>query len=261
MPVAATYGRPAGTIEDPGGMGGANKARDEWWSHKADSMPQQEQITAGLEYANEQAALGQNRGPTAAENAGYANNEASGAGGHQQGAIGLAGTLARGQQPSQAAMQLQSGLQQASAQQAAMGRSARGMASLATAGANTQANRSNLQQNAFTQGGLLRSRDMAAGRGMLGTGLGQMQEQDQARFGLANQMGQDNAMRNDKYSLGMGAGGVGLGSVANGQQQNNLLWHQGGMTSIEAQSEADQQQKKWMADAEAERIAARGEDE
>lgn len=261
MTIAATYGRPAGTPDDPGGMGGANKARDEWWNREHNNDAQQEQVTGAASYANQQAALGQDRGPQAVEDAGLAQNEASGANGHQQGAIGLAGTLARGQQPSQAAYQLQSGLNQASAQQASMGRSGRGMAALATGGINAQANTAALQQNAFTQGGLLRSRDMAAGRGMLGTGLGQQQAQDQQRLGQANQLGQFNAQQNDAYSLGMGQAGVGLGGVANSQQQTDLLWHQGGMQPVEAQSEADQQQKKWLADAEAQRIAARKEDE
>jgi hypothetical protein len=261
MPVAANYGRPAGTIDDPGGMGGANKARDEWWNRKADNDAQQGMVNGAAGYANQQAGLGQDRGPMAIEDQALSNQEASGAGGHQQGAIGLAGTLARGQQPSQAAMQLQAGLNQSSAMQQSMAAGARGGAALATAGANMGANTAALQQNAWTQGGLLRSRDMAAGRGMLGTGLGQQQAQDQQRLGQANQLGQFNADLNDKYSLGMGQAGVGLGGAANAQQQTDLAWHQGGMTPVEAQSEAQQQQQRWEGDAERQRVAARKEDE
>lgn len=261
MPVNATYNRSAGTREDPGGQGGAIKVQKDWWDQKDADAPQQGMVNGAANWANGQAALGQSRGPTAVEDETLARNEANGAGGHQQGAIGLAATLARGSQPSVAAQQLQSGLNQASAQQASMGRSARGGAAMAVAGANQQANTANLQQNAWTQGGILRARDMAAGRQMLGTGLGQMQEQDQKRIGQANQMTQFNAEQNDKYSLGMGAAAVGLGNTANGAEQNDLLWHQGGMTSVEAQSEAEQQNRHWLADAESQRVAANEEDE
>lgn len=261
VPLQATYGRPAGTQEDPGGIGGSIKARDEWWQGQKRNDADQAGIAGGAGYAQGQANLGQERGATAHEDQGLSNNEASGAGGHQQGAIGLAGTLARGSQPSQAALQLQDGLRMASSQQKAMAGSARGGAALATAGANAQANISNLQQNAWTQGGLLRSRDMAAGRGMLGTGLGQQQAQDQARIGQANQMGQYNAEANDKYSLGMGNAAVGLGDVANQQQQQDFQWYQGGMQSVDAQSEADQQRQRWLADAERQKIAANNEDD
>ncbi len=248
IPVAATYGR----TKD-----GASDARDQWWDRENDNNEQQAIVGGAANYANGQT---QERDAQALENQGLSNQEASGANGHQQGAIGLAGTLARGQQPSQAAMQLQRGLQSASAQQQSLGRSARGGAALATAGANQQANTANLQQNAFTQGGMLRARDMAAGRGMLGTALAQQQEQDQNRLGQANQMGQFNADENDRYRLGMGQAAVGLGNVGNAQNQQDLAWHQGGMTSIEAQSEADQQYRQWLADAEKQRLAAEAED-
>jgi hypothetical protein len=261
MTLQATYGRPAGTPEDPGGFGGANKARDEWWKRRDDNDAQQGLVNNGMNYADSHAALGQSRGATAFEDQGLSDNEASGAGGHQQGAIGLAGTLARGQVPSQAAMQLQAGLNQGMSQQQSMAASARGGAALAVARPNADANIAAMQQSAFTQGGLLRSRDMAAGRGMLGTGLGQMQEQDQRRLGMANQLGQYNAEANDRFSLGMGAAANNLGGTAIGQDKNDLLWYQGGMTSVDAQSEADQQRKRWEADAEAQRIAARKEDE
>jgi hypothetical protein len=158
-------------------------------------------------------------------------------------------------------MQLQSGLNQASAQQQAMGRSARGGAALATAGSNMQANTANLQQNAYSQGGLLRSKDMALGRGMLGTGLGQQQAQDQQRLGMANQLNQFNADANDRFSLGMGQAGVGLGGAANAQNQTDLAWHQGGMQSVEAQSEAEQQRQRWLSNSRSQAVAANIEDD
>lgn len=252
VPFAAQYGRSTGTAEDPYGSG-AERVRQAWWDRKKDNDAQQGMIEGGADYANQQAGLGQSRGPTAREDQGLSDQEASGANGHQAGAIGLAGTLARGQQPSVAAMQLQQGLNSATAQQTSMARGARGAAALAVANQNRQANTAALQQNAFTQGGLLRSRDMAAGRGMLGIGLGQQQAQDQQRLGIANQIGQDNAERNDKYALGMGEAAVGLGGVGNTLNQQDLGWHQGGMTSIEAQTEAEQQRKLWL-------IAARNQE-
>src|SRR5258708_33156832 len=106
-----------------------------------------------------------------------------------------------------------------------------------------------MQQNAYQQGGMLRSRDMAMGRGILGSALGEKRQQDQARIGQANELGQANQDMNDKYSLGMGAAGVALGSVGNQQNQQNLNWYQGGMRPIDAQSEAYQQQQRWASDA------------
>lgn len=262
MTFAASYGRPTGAEDDPiGGGASAEKYRNKWWDQKKANDIQQGIVGAGRGYAEKQAGLGQSRGPTAREDQKLSDQEASGADGHQNGAIGLAGTLARGQQPSQAAMQLQQGLNMATAQQTSMARGARGGAALALAGQNQQANTAALQQNAFTQGGLLRSRDMAAGRGMLGTGLGQQREQDLGRINQANAIGQYNAEANDKYSLGMGGIAVGLGGVGNQQNQQDLGWHQGGMTAVEAQTEAEQQRKEWMGDEESERIAANIEDD
>ena len=255
VPQQATYGRPAGTQEDPGGMGGANKARDEWWAGQQNNNRDQRSLEEALPYASGEAA--RDRGPQAIENQGLSNNEASGAGGHQAGAIGLANTLARGQQPSQAAMQLQAGLNQSSDMQTSMGRSARGGAALAVGEQNAQNNIGGLQQNAWKQGGLLRSQDMAAGRGMLGTALGQQQAQDQQRIGQANQL---NSTQNDAYRRGMGNVGVARGDVANQQAGQDQAWYSGGMQPIEAQSEADQQRQRWLADAQKQKIAANEED-
>lgn len=260
MATVANYGRPAGTKEDPGGFGGANKARDEWWAGQQKNDADQGLISEAGTFAGGQAALGQNRGPQAVQDQGLANNAGSGAGGHQQGAVDLAGQLARGQGPSQAAYQLQNGLNQATAQQQSMQRSARGGAALATAGANAGANTAAMQQNAYTQGGMLRSRDMASGRGLLGSALGQQRDQQGQLIGQSNQLNQFNADLNDKYSLGMGGAQVGFGDVSNQKQGQDLNWHQGGMTSVDAQSEAEQQGHEWASDAEKQRVAAWHED-
>lgn len=260
MTIVANYGRPDGTREDPGGMGGANKARDQWWAGQGKNDQQQNWTQAGGNFASEQAALGQNRGATAQQDATLAANANSGAGGHQQGAIGYADQLARGNTPSAAAYQLQSGLNQATDQQASMAAGARGGAALATAGANQQANTAALQQNAFTQGGLLRSRDMASGRGLLGSALAQQRDNAGQLMGQANQLNQFIAKRNDDFSLQMGQAGVAFGDVANQQGAQDLAWYQGGMRPINAQSEAEQQGQEWDADAEKQRIAAAQED-
>lgn len=261
VPLQATYGRPAGTQEDPGGWGGANKARDEWWQGQGNNDRDQANVGQGAYDANTQAQNAHTRGPQAVENQQLANNEASGAGGHQQGAIGMANTLARGTQPSQAAYQLQHGLNQASDQQTAMGRSARGGAAIATAGANAQANQAALQQNAYTQAGILKAQDMSMGRGMLGSQLQQQRDQAGQRLGQANLLGQNNSDRNDKFAIGMGQAAAGLGDVANQQQQQDLQWYQGGMQSVEAQSEADQQRQRWLADEQNRKVAAAIEDD
>ncbi len=260
MTEQAYYGRPTGQSGDPLGIKKANDARDEWWAGQGKNDQQQTWTQSGANYAQEQGALGQDRGATAQQDRGLANNVYGGAGGHQQGAVGLADQMARGSAPSAAAYQLQAGLNQATDQQSSMARSARGGAALATAGANQQANTAALQQNAFTQGGLLRSRDMAQGRGMLGSMLGQQRDQAGQLLGQGNRLNQDNAQRNDAYALGMGNAGVQLGDVANQQQAQDLQWYQGGMQPVDAQSQADQQHQEWNADAEKQRLAAREED-
>ena len=248
MTVAATYGRPKGTIDDPGGMGGAQKARDEWWAGQGQNDIQQERVTSGGAVAGQMSADAQTAGPAVNENRLYAEREASGAGGHQAGAINLASRLAAGNTPSAAAMQLQRGLNTATAQQTAMGRSARGGAAIASAGSNAAANTANLQQNAFTQGGLLRARDMSQGRGLLGSALGQAQSQDEARMGEANRVGQFNSQFRDQSALNWGNAALGLGEVENAQQSQDLDWYRGGMAPVEAQSEADQQAQRWEYD-------------
>ncbi len=225
---------------------GATAARDEWLQRGTEDDVNQGAISGGMSWANQEAQKAQNR-PGAVEDVGLANNAASGAGGNQAGAITLAKRLATGSQPSAAAYQLQAGLNQATGQQTSLGRSARGAGAIATAGANAQANTANLQQNGYLQGGLLRSRDMAAGRSMYGGLLGQQREQDTVRIGQANEMGQFNASNNDKYGLQMGQIGVGFGDIANQQSGVDLNYYQRGMGPVNAQSEADQARRHWLA--------------
>lgn len=237
---------------------GAVNARNEWWAGMDRNDADMGAINKGIGFANGQAANPTAVGAT--ENAGLANNEASGANGHQSGAIGLAGTLARGQQPSQAAYQLQNGLNQATAQQTAIGRSARGGAALATAGADAQANTANLQQNAYQAGGMLRSRDMAAGRGMLAGFTEQQRGQDNQRLGQSNDFAAQNADLRDRASLGFGQAAVGLGGVANAGANQDLQYYNSGMGPVDAQDEANQARQKWAAAAQSQKVSANRQD-
>ena len=244
-PQAAEYGR---------NPNGATAARDEWLNHATEDNVNQGAISTGMSWANQEAQNAQNR-PGAVEDVGLANNAASGAGGNQAGAVTLAKRLATGSQPSAAAYQLQAGLNNATAQQTALGRSARGAGAIATAGANAQGNTAALQQNAYLQGGLLRSRDMAQGRNMYGGLLGQQREQDTVRIGQANEMSQFNASNNDRYGLQMGQAAVGFGDVANQQSGMDLNYYQRGMNPVNAQSEADQARRHWLAQSQKTAVA------
>lgn len=243
---AALYGRSPTGAED---------ARDEFWNQAGANDADQAGIRAGGAFAAGEAANAQTRGPMATENVQLANQAASGAGGHQQGAMGLARSMAMGQSPSEGAYQLQAGLDMGSQMQASMGRSARGGAALATGQANAQANTSNLQQNAFSQAGALRAREMAAGRGLYGSLAGQASEQDQARAGMANDMAQGNARRNDAYGLGAGAAQAGFADLGNQQSGQDLGYYQGGMNPINQQSDMYQQGQSWYANNQKTKVA------
>jgi hypothetical protein len=211
-------------------------------------------VQKGMNYANGQAANGAPMRVT--QDPGLANNAASGAGGNQAQVVTDADQLARGNTPSAAAYQLQAGLNQGLAQQRSMGVSARGGAALATAGADTGANTAALQQNAWTQGGMLRSQDMAAGRGMLGSALGQQQDQNNQQISEADSINQANASNRDTSALGFAGAGVGLGQVGNAQQQQNQGIYASGMNPVGAQDEANQQYQLWLADAQKQKVAA-----
>ncbi len=153
-----------------------------------------------------------------------------------------------GQAPSAAAYQLQAGLDQGLAQQQSMGRSARGAAGLATAESNAGYNSGAMQQNAFTQGGMLRSQDMAAGRGLYGSLLNDQRGQDANALGEANKMSQFNANQYDQYRNQMGNADVAFGSVANGQNGNDLDNWNRGMSPVYAQDDMNQQGQEWQYD-------------
>lgn len=257
VPLAAEYGRSNPLTNH---LGGSNAARDEWWKGMGHNDVDQNAINQGAASANRQSEIGQTRGPMSRENEGYANNEAS-AGAYQQDASGIAKSLATGNAPSAGAFQLQNGLNQATAQQRAMAGSARGGAALATSGADASANTANLQQNAWSQGKLLRAQDMTAGRNLYGQALGQQREQDNSRLGVANALAQGNAEQNDRYSQGMAGAAVGMGAAGNAMNNQDLGYYQGGMGVVDAQTEAEQQRQRWIADARKRVAAQHAEDD
>ncbi|MDD5374474.1 hypothetical protein [Acidithiobacillus sp.] len=229
------------------GQEGANIARDEAWKQTENNNAAQGATWGAARDANDSMYGSGTRGPQAQENAGLANNEAGARYGHQNGAIGLAGSMARGNTPSQGAYQLQRGLDQGMAQQASMAGSARGGASLATAQSNQGYNNAAMQQNAFSAAGQLRASDMAQGRGLYGSLTTQQRQQDQERLGQANQMQQGNAARNDKFGLGMGNLANQFGELGNAQDQTDFGYDQMGMAPINDQFQAEQQRQEWLA--------------
>lgn len=237
-PDAAQYGRTPG---------GAEAARNDAWAQQGNNDIAQGQSQSGMDWANNQMYGAEHRGPQSQENAGLAQNEVNSRYGDQNGAIGLARSLASGQSPSAAAYQLQAGLDQGLAQQTSMGRSARGAAGLSTAESNAGYNSANLQQNAFTQGGQLRAADMATGRGLYSSLTTQQRAQDQDRLGQANQMQQGNAARNDSYGLGMGNLANQFGELGNAQDNTDFGYNQQGMAPINDQFQANQQRQGWQA--------------
>jgi hypothetical protein len=199
------------------GYEGVNQSRNEALEQGFQNDAAQGQMQDGQAWLNQQSQTP--RGPMASEDPRLANNFASGANGNQAGATGLARSLATGAVPSQGAIQLQNGLNQATQQQSAVAGGARGSAALATAATDKAANVSNLQQNAYTGAGILKSQDMAMGRGLYGSMTDQYRQQQGQRMAQSNEMGQANAKRNDDYSINTGSAAVGLGGV--GDRMNN----------------------------------------
>ncbi len=210
--------------------------------------------------ATSAAGMAANGRPGAVMDPQAANNQASGANGNQAGAIELARRQAMGQVPSQGILQLQQGLNQASAQQSSMAAGARGSAALATAGANAAANRSNLQQNAFGGAGMLRSQDMAAGRGMYADLTGQARGQSAEALGISNQFGMENLKANDGFMLDMGNAGVGFGGVANAEHARDLNNLNSGVDIQYADDDASQDAQIWRANNRKQAVADNIED-
>lgn len=248
VPGAANYGRTPG---------GANAARDEWWNQMSQNDGRQGANLDAQRWAQQQSVNG--TGQQAQVDPRLAGNAGSGAAGNQAQATGLARSMAYGNSPSQAAYQLQAGLDSSSRQQQAMSRSARGGAALATAGRDGAANTSNLQQNAFSQAGLLRAQDMANGRSLYGSMLGQQREQSTALLGMQNEMDQFNAQQKDRYRLGMGQAGLQLGQVGNQQGELDLSNYQQGMNPVNAQTQAQQQYQQWLDSARRQSVSGNQE--
>ncbi len=153
-------------------------------------------------WAQGQAQGAHSRGPQAIENQELSNREAFTAGYDQDGSIQLAREAAMGQSPSEAAFLMQRGLDQGVAAQQSAAGSARGAAGIAMAQGNAGGNIANLQQQAFTQAGAMRAKEMGDARGLYNQAANAQRGQDQNRLQLGNQQSQFNAQQNDTYALG-----------------------------------------------------------
>lgn len=177
-------------------------------------------------------AAGQMANPTNAsqawENQELSDNESWTRGFDQAGALQLSREAAMGEAPSQAAWQMQQGLDQSlAAQQAQMG-SARGNAGLALAGGNAAANSASLMNQTYGQSAALRAGEMAQARGLYGGLSGQVRDQDLQRLGQGSQMSQFNAGNTTNYQLGMG-------NVSNAYGQTGLGYYKGAMDPLNNQ--------------------------
>lgn len=153
--------------------------------------------------------------------------EAGARAGDQSGSMQLLRQRAMGLGPSQAAYQLQAGLDKGLAHQSAIAGSARGLGALTQAQGNAGAAGANMQQQAFTEAGRLRAQEMANAQNMYNQASNTQRAQDQARLGQGSQMSQFNAGQRQNY--GVQAGQLGLGYHRAGQQdfQNEAgLWNQ-----------------------------------
>jgi len=137
--------------------------------------------------------------------------------GDMTGAVGLARDAAMGLAPSEAAYQLQSGLDRASAAQSASAGGARGAAALANAQGNAAMATAGLQADAFNQAGQMRAAEMANARNAYGQMSGQLRASDQSRLGMGNDMAKFNQSQNDQYGLGMLNAGANYGQLGIGQ--------------------------------------------
>ncbi len=168
-----------------------------------------------------QARAGQMRSPRAFENQTLSNLEAQSRGM----GLGLASSAAHGNQPSEAAMLMRSGMNRAIANQSALSGSARGNSGLAMAQANQGGNVAAMQNQAYTDSAALRAKEMAEARGQYLNAASAQRGMDQNRLQIGNQMAQYNAGLNDQYSLGMGQLGLGASNTAAdwyGKAQNPL---------------------------------------
>lgn len=190
--------------------GGYERGANDWSQHGLQGM--------GASNANAAYASGQMQDDYMSQK--LAANEAASRNGDQAGALQLAREAAMGQAPSEAAYQLQSGLNQAmGAQQAQIG-GARGAAAIAQAQSRGAGLTAGMQGQAFTEAGRLRAQEMAQARSQYGGLAGQQREQDIGRIG-----------QDQQYRLGMGQLGIGYGNSAQG-------WYQGAQAPQQAQLQA-----------------------
>lgn len=183
--------------------------------------------------------MSREQGPQAWENQSLSDNEATSRGYHQEGALNLALQGALGNQPSEAAYQLQSGLDKSLAQQSAMAGSARGAGGISNASANAGANMAALQNQAFTEAGRLRAQEIAGYTNMYGGLAGQQREQDLGRLGMGNQMSQFNASNTTQRQLG-------FGQLANDNRRVSQGWYgqMGNPYGQQLQADLEHQQQK-----------------
>jgi len=195
---------------------------------------------SNADWANQQAQ--RDRGAMATENPELSQRETDARYGDQAGALQLSREAAMGQSPSEAALLMQQGLNQASANQASMAGSARGSAALATAQGNAAGATAGLQNQAYLQGGALRAQEMANARGQYGQLSSQVRDQDLQRLGQGNQMSQFNAGLNDQYRLGMG-------QLGNQYGQQGLGWYQAAQNPYNQQAQMDLTREGMAADS------------
>ncbi len=238
-----------GPIKYGNSAGGAAAASKEWDDLSAANTYAKNGLAAGANWANAEA--GRNRGAMAQENQGLANNFAGGANGNQAGAMGLAKSMAMGNSPSQAAYQLQDGLNQGLAQQSSIANSARGAGSMATAGSNAGYNQAAMQQNAFSQAGQLRAQDMAAGRGLYASMTDQERGQAGERMGQANDMAAGNATGNtsdrELVFMNIDNAGVNFGKVGNRMNGQDLSDMQHGHDPSMLEDDSNQDYQVYLA--------------
>lgn len=195
---------------------------------------------SNADWANGQAQ--RDRGAMATENPELSQRETDSRYGDQAGALQLSREAAMGQAPSEAAMQMQLGLNQAAANQSSLAGSARGSAALATAQGNAAGQTAGLQNQAYLQGGALRAQEMANARGQYGQLSSQVRDQDLQRLGQGNQMSQYNAGLNDQYKLGMG-------QLGNQYGQQGLGWYQAAQNPYNQQAQMDLTREGMAADS------------
>ncbi len=196
---------------------------------------------------------GTNHGPSVVENQQLSNNESATRGGDEAGALQLQREAAMGYAPSQAAYQMQDGLNQSLAAQQAMQGSARGNAGIAMASANAASNGAALQNQTYNQAAALRAQEMATARGMYGGLAGDVRTRDQSRLGMATDVDKFNATDATNNRLGAGDlgakyGNLGLGyyngAVGANDAQNRINLGNRSLDVGNANTDADREQQR-----------------